>query len=158
MRFGCLVQACALFIASAQTANAAVVDTDTTTAAAAAAAATTTSATTDTDAAAAAATTTAAAAATTPLTVDTDETTDDTATDTGTTSSESKTLVWVTITEQGGATTAVKTPYTQKFVSMYSTFNTPSSGVIGLGTIKGTVGAVKQYKTVTISVSEADNN
>jgi len=42
--------------------------------------------------------------------------------------------------------------FSQKFETFYSTIASPSSGVIGLGTIKGSVGALRSYKTVTISV------
>ncbi|KAA8898682.1 hypothetical protein TRICI_006499 [Trichomonascus ciferrii] len=59
---------------------------------------------------------------------------------------ESKTLVWKTVNGQ-----ATQLPYTQSFKSMYSTLHTPSSGSIGLGTIKGTVGKVRTERFMTIT-------
>ncbi|KAG7834615.1 hypothetical protein KL919_002523 [Ogataea angusta] len=67
--------------------------------------------------------------------------TSETGTDTESTSSTSvsPTIVWVTITENNSVAT-VSTTYSQKFSSMYSTTATPSSGVVGLGSLtsKGT--------------------
>jgi hypothetical protein len=65
---------------------------------------------------------------------------------TGTTA-DPNTYVWITVTH-GTYLYPTQITYTQEFTSMYQTVQTWSSGSIGLGTIKGTIGTVRQYKTL----------
>lgn len=66
------------------------------------------------------------------------------------TSTVDNTIVWMTTTE-GGITSVYSTAWVQTFTSMYSKVAIPSSGAIGLGTISGTVGTPRYYKTLTFS-------
>ncbi|KAK9256259.1 hypothetical protein V1507DRAFT_383158 [Lipomyces tetrasporus] len=70
----------------------------------------------------------------------------DTTSTTSTPTSTPTTWVWVTVTTTVNGvlrTTTPSTPFTQAFTSMYTSFNNPSSGSIGLGTHTGTIGVVK---------------
>ncbi|KAK9362469.1 hypothetical protein V1504DRAFT_448576 [Lipomyces starkeyi] len=67
-----------------------------------------------------------------------------------TTTSSTSTMItpiWVTVTNtlaNGVIVTAtIQTPFTQTFSSMYTSFYSPSSGSIGLGSHTGTIGVVK---------------
>ncbi|KAK9448735.1 uncharacterized protein V1518DRAFT_427882 [Limtongia smithiae] len=64
-----------------------------------------------------------------------------------TSTTTAETLIWVTVTgtDSNGLlyTSTVETPFTQTFYSMYTSISSPKSGSIGLGTISGSVGAVK---------------
>ncbi|PWW78234.1 hypothetical protein C7212DRAFT_352545 [Tuber magnatum] len=53
------------------------------------------------------------------------------------------TKVWVPSTLPNGHVTKVISIYTQRFTSTWSELRTPSTGVIGLGTLTGSVGVVK---------------
>lgn len=65
--------------------------------------------------------------------------------------SKSDTTVWVTITTNGALAT-VKTIYTQSFMSTYITeVDAPSSGNVGMGSISGNVGSLKEYSKTTIT-------
>jgi len=65
--------------------------------------------------------------------------------------SKSDTTVWVTITTSGALAT-VKTIYTQSFMSTYITeVDAPSSGNVGMGSISGNVGSLKEYSKTTIT-------
>ncbi|KAK9453482.1 hypothetical protein V1511DRAFT_489751 [Dipodascopsis uninucleata] len=73
---------------------------------------------------------------------------------------ENPTIVWITTTVTLPGTTYTTTPsitYFQSFTSMYTSLAMPSSGSIGLGTISGTVGAVKSLET-TIAASSGSSN
>lgn len=80
-------------------------------------------------------------------------TTEDDTDETTTTSSTSvtPTTVWVTSTLPNGGVATVLTEYHQVFKSFYVTVAEPSSGSIGLGTLKGTVGQLRNYPTITLS-------
>ncbi|GME69428.1 unnamed protein product [[Candida] boidinii] len=72
----------------------------------------------------------------------------DTSTETITSSSTETpdpTSVWVTGTISG-KTETYQTTYSQSFYSLWTTVATPSTGTIGLGTLKGTVGTVRTYR------------
>lgn len=69
------------------------------------------------------------------------------------TSTTSVTTAWVTLTVNGKLTTA-PTAYSQSFYSITTT-ESPSKGLIGLGTISGEVGGVRSYTEVTVSANDA---
>ncbi|TID30696.1 hypothetical protein CANINC_000612 [Pichia inconspicua] len=69
------------------------------------------------------------------------------------TKNDPNTYVWITLTE-GTLVYATSITYTQQFTSMYSSIGTWSSGVIGLGSIDGTVGTIREYKTITLTDSK----
>lgn len=60
------------------------------------------------------------------------------------------TSMWVTITTNGN-TIGVQTTYVQRFTTQYSNVPSPSSGSIGLGTLTGTIGIIKEPLELTIS-------
>ncbi|CCF56291.1 hypothetical protein KAFR_0A08570 [Kazachstania africana CBS 2517] len=66
------------------------------------------------------------------------------------TSLREATDIWVTITSNGVVFTT-STTYIQRFSSQYTSIATPSAGSIGLGTISGTVGIVREPLQLTIS-------
>lgn len=76
------------------------------------------------------------------LTSDTEEPTPTSST------SQSPTLIWVTTTSRGNAAT-IQVTFTQSFTSFYTTVETPPAGSVGLGTIRGTVGNIRTYRTVS---------
>lgn len=61
------------------------------------------------------------------------------------------TLVWVTGTDSNGVTQTTESAYTQTFTSFYTAVELPSSGAISLGTISGSVGAIRTYTMTTIN-------
>ncbi|QBM90689.1 Killer toxin-resistance protein 1 [Metschnikowia aff. pulcherrima] len=61
------------------------------------------------------------------------------------------TLVWVTGTDQNGVTQTTQSAYTQAFTSFYVSVVSPSSGNVGVGSITGTVGAVRTYTQSTVN-------
>ncbi|EGW34290.1 uncharacterized protein SPAPADRAFT_59707 [Spathaspora passalidarum NRRL Y-27907] len=67
------------------------------------------------------------------------------------TTTASPTLVWVTGTDANGILRTTQSPYTQQFSTFFTSVAAPSSGVIGLGTISGSVGEVRTYDIVTIT-------
>lgn len=64
------------------------------------------------------------------------------------TTTRAPTIIWVTYTK--GYTTTQSTTFAQRFKSMYTSSEKPSSGSIGLGTISGQVGVVKSYAVATL--------
>lgn len=68
-----------------------------------------------------------------------------------TTTSISTTLVWVTGTDSAGNLVTTESPYYQSFISFWTEVASPSSGSIGLGSISGTVGGIREYSQTTIS-------
>ncbi|KAM9893456.1 hypothetical protein OXX79_009331 [Metschnikowia pulcherrima] len=66
-------------------------------------------------------------------------------------STVSPTLVWVTGTDQNGVTQTTQSAYTQTFTSFYVSVVSPSSGNVGVGSITGTVGAVRTYTQSTVN-------
>lgn len=68
------------------------------------------------------------------------------------TKNDPNTYVWITIT-QGTNIYATSITYTQTFTPMYTSVSTWSSGEIGLGSISGTVGTIREYKTLILTES-----
>lgn len=66
-----------------------------------------------------------------------------------TTTTNDNTIVWLTTTVND-ITSVYSTAWIQPFKSLYSTIATPSSGIIGLGSLSGTVGTERHYKTLTL--------
>lgn len=67
-------------------------------------------------------------------------------------SSVSKTVVWATGTDSQGNLATTKSYYTQTFSIYYSSATgTVSSGSVGLGSLSGKVGQIREYTSSTIS-------
>ncbi|CAM9018561.1 hypothetical protein WICANDRAFT_83413 [Wickerhamomyces anomalus NRRL Y-366-8] len=77
--------------------------------------------------------------------------TSDSSTIVTTTKSQSPTLVWVTGTNEEGITQTTQSAYTEVFKSFYTSVEVPPKGSIGLGTIKGTVGTLRKYPSLTLN-------
>ncbi|RCK59333.1 Protein KRE1 [Candida viswanathii] len=68
-----------------------------------------------------------------------------------TTTSVSTTFVWVTGTDASGNLATTQSPYYQSFESFWTEVASPSSGSIGIGTISGSVGGIREYSQTTVS-------
>ncbi|OBA21764.1 hypothetical protein HANVADRAFT_28316, partial [Hanseniaspora valbyensis NRRL Y-1626] len=68
------------------------------------------------------------------------------------TTTRAQTSMWVTLTVQG-IVEVIETTFAQRFLTMYSSTFSGSSGSIGLGTYSGTIGVVKNSYLYT----ESDN-
>ncbi|KAK6458957.1 uncharacterized protein RJT20DRAFT_10840 [Scheffersomyces xylosifermentans] len=77
----------------------------------------------------------------------------DPATTTSTSTSVSKTLVWVTGTDEHGARVTTQSIYTQQFEVLFTVVASPSSGSIGPGSISGDIGEIRTYQLTTITNS-----
>lgn len=66
----------------------------------------------------------------------------------------SATYVWITTTV-GGQLATISVPYSQSFMSTYSTANSDAveSGSVGLGSISGSLGGIRSYSQTTITNS-----
>ncbi|EDO15309.1 hypothetical protein Kpol_1038p15 [Vanderwaltozyma polyspora DSM 70294] len=69
------------------------------------------------------------------------------------TTTRGRTSIWVTVVD-AGFTLTVQTTFAQRFSSQYKSVAEPSSGSVGLGSIKGTVGVVKHTMTASASASD----
>ncbi|EGW33694.1 uncharacterized protein SPAPADRAFT_48818 [Spathaspora passalidarum NRRL Y-27907] len=67
-----------------------------------------------------------------------------------TTTTTQQTIVWVTTTINGQLAT-LSTLYSQKFTEKATGTTEVQSGQIGLGTISGSVGGIREYTSVTIT-------
>lgn len=69
-------------------------------------------------------------------------------------SSVSPTLVWVTGTNSLGVLQTSQSAYSQKFTTFYDQVASVPSGGLGLGSISGTVGHIREYSQTTINGAE----
>lgn len=64
--------------------------------------------------------------------------------------SEKPTMVWVTVITNGMLAT-VQAPFTQSFMSPYPGDYPVASGLIGLGSLSGEVGKIREYGKTTVT-------
>ncbi|ODV60768.1 KRE1 domain-containing protein ASCRUDRAFT_35464, partial [Ascoidea rubescens DSM 1968] len=72
--------------------------------------------------------------------------------------SKTSTLIWVTVTYSDGGVATIQTTYSQKFSSQYTAVASPQAGSVGMGTLSGSIGTVKDPLTITVSTTNAANN
>ena len=65
--------------------------------------------------------------------------------------------MWVTVTTDGYVT-VFETTFAQRFTSQYSASLVPSSGSVGMGTLTGTFGVVKDELKVTYADNAISNS